>query len=128
MTRMKLTLRGFSEVTISRLKEKLKEYEDKMEETIQGRVKEKERQLQRQFAERERSLQEQQLQMAQRLGEAEHQAFIMRSAMVSVLCDLFMRQCVFAHTHSNRTQESTQSELFDTRGRLEEVQSAQQSA
>jgi homeobox protein cut-like len=89
------------EVTIKSLKEKLKEYEEKMESNAQNRAKEKERELQRQFAEKERQLQETQLSVAKKLGEAEHKVATLQSAL-----------------------DRTQSELFDLKAKYDEATSA----
>lgn len=89
------------EVTIKGLKEKLKEYEEKMEANAQARAKEKERELQRQFAEKERQLQETQLAVAKKLGDAEHKVATLQSAL-----------------------DSTQSELFDLKAKYDEATSA----
>ncbi|XP_046840802.1 protein CASP-like [Xenia sp. Carnegie-2017] len=93
------------EVTINRLREKLKEYEDKIEETAQLRVQEKEKEMEKSFAERERQLQETQLEVAKKLGETELQVANLKSAL-----------------------ESTQSELFDVKSKLDEENEARSSA
>ncbi|XP_077995438.1 protein CASP-like [Glandiceps talaboti] len=89
------------EVTIKTLKEKLKEYEEKMEVVAQSRAKEKEKDLQREFAEKERQLQETQLAVATKLGEAEHKVATLQSAL-----------------------DSTQSELFDLKAKYDEQTAA----
>ncbi|XP_077862726.1 homeobox protein cut-like 1 [Saccoglossus kowalevskii] len=91
------------EVTIKTLKEKLKEYEDKMEAVAQARAKEKEKELQREFAEKEkvRQLQETQLSVATKLGEAELKVATLQSAM-----------------------DTTQSELFDLKAKYDEQAAA----
>lgn len=72
------------EVTIKQLREKLKEFEEKLESTAQAKAKEKEKELQRMFAEKERNLQETQMVVAKKLGEAEHQVAMLQSALNSV--------------------------------------------
>ncbi|XP_064620194.1 homeobox protein cut-like 1 isoform X3 [Lineus longissimus] len=89
------------EVTIKLLKEKLKEYEDKMEVASQAKAKEKERELQRLFAEKEQQRQESQLSVAKKLGEAEHKVATLQSAL-----------------------DTTQSELFDLKSKYDEATSA----
>ncbi|XP_070572083.1 protein CASP-like isoform X2 [Ptychodera flava] len=89
------------EVTIKTLKEKLKEFEEKMEAVAQSRAKEKEKDLQREFAEKERQLQETQLNVATKLGEAEHKVATLQSAL-----------------------DSTQSELFDLKAKHDEQTAA----
>ncbi|XP_074637527.1 protein CASP-like [Acropora palmata] len=89
------------EVTINRLKEKLREYEDKMEERVQGRVREKEKDMQKVFFDKENALQEKQVSVAKKLGEAEHNAATLQAAL-----------------------ESTQSELFDVKAKFDEMAAA----
>lgn len=89
------------EVTIKQLKDKVKEYEDKMEANAQARAKEKEKELQRAFADKERQLQETQLSVAKKLGEAEHKVSTLQNAL-----------------------ETTQSELFDLKSKYDEATSA----
>lgn len=72
------------EVTIKQLREKLKEFEEKLESTAQAKAKEKEKDLQRLFSEKERHLQETQMVVAKKLGEAEHQVAVLQSALNSV--------------------------------------------
>ncbi|XP_028400316.1 protein CASP-like [Dendronephthya gigantea] len=93
------------EVTINRLREKIREYEDKIEETAKLRVKEKEKELQKIFAERERQLQETQLEVAKKLGETEQEVVALKAAL-----------------------ESSQSELFDVKSKLDEENEARGSA
>lgn len=92
------------EVTINRLKEKLREYEDKMEERVQARAKEKEKDMQKMFSDKERTLQEIQVSVAKKLGEAEHKAATLQAAL-----------------------DSTQSELFDVKAKFDEVAAARSS-
>lgn len=92
------------EVTINRLKEKLREYEDKMEERVQARAKEKEKDMQKMFSDKERTLQETQVSVAKKLGEAEHKAATLQAAL-----------------------DSTQSELFDVKAKFDEVAAARSS-
>ncbi|XP_067032872.1 protein CASP-like [Acropora muricata] len=89
------------EVTINRLKEKLREYEDKMEERVQGRVREKEKDMQKVFSDKENALQEKQVSVAKKLGEAEHKATTLHAAL-----------------------DSTQSELFDVKAKFDEMAAA----
>lgn len=92
------------EVTINRLKEKLREYEDKMEDRVQARVKEKEKDMQKMFSDKENALQEKQVSVAKKLGEAEHKAATLQAAL-----------------------DSTQSELFDVKAKFDEVAAARSS-
>ena len=97
-----------AEVTIKQLREKVKESEEKLEQSAQAslqctccafkssalhstmflcfdllhlqlRAKEKEKELQRNFAEKERQLQETQLSVVKKLGEAEHRVLTLQS-------------------------------------------------
>ncbi|XP_033111583.1 protein CASP-like isoform X2 [Anneissia japonica] len=77
------------EVTIKNLKEKLKEYEGKIEATAQARAKEKEKELQREFADKERQLQETQMTVAVKLGEAEVKVSTLQAALDNALSELF---------------------------------------
>ncbi|XP_022793448.1 protein CASP-like [Stylophora pistillata] len=92
------------EVTINRLKEKLREYEDKMEERVQARTKDKEKDMQKIFSDKEKTLQETQVSVAKKLGEAEHKAATLQAAL-----------------------DSTQSELFDVKAKFDEVAAARSS-
>ena len=85
------------DVTIKALKEKVKHYEDLMEETVQNRTKELEKELMRQCAEKERLLYETQESVMRRLTEAESRAQTLQS-----------------------TLDQTQSELFELKSKSEE--------
>jgi homeobox protein cut-like len=89
------------EVTVSRLKDKLKEYEDKEEQTAMAKIKEKENELQQAFAAKESELQDTQLAIINKLGEAEQQVCILQAAL-----------------------DSSQSELFDLKAKYEEQAAA----
>ncbi|XP_068748257.1 protein CASP-like isoform X1 [Montipora capricornis] len=92
------------EVTINRLKEKLREFEDKMEDRVQARVKEKEKDIQKLFTDKENMLQEKQVSVAKKLGEAEHKAATLQAAL-----------------------DSTQSDLFDVKAKFDEMTAARSS-
>ncbi|XP_072044688.1 protein CASP-like isoform X2 [Amphiura filiformis] len=77
------------EVTIKNLRDKVKEYEDKMEAVAEARAKEKEKELQRSFANKERQLQETQMSVATKLGEAEHKIQQLQSALEASESELF---------------------------------------
>ncbi|XP_067138284.1 homeobox protein cut-like 1 isoform X4 [Centruroides vittatus] len=85
------------EVTIKQLKEQLKQHEDKLENTLQVRAKEKEKELQRLLSERERQLNENQSILSQKVKEAEKKIAELQSAL-----------------------ERSQSELFDLKSKYEE--------
>ncbi|XP_042206580.1 protein CASP-like isoform X3 [Homarus americanus] len=100
------TLRDYNEefkevrnqdVTIKALKEKIKNYEDLMDDNIQSKTKELEKELCRQYAEKERLLHETQESVVRRLQEAETRAQTLQS-----------------------TLDQTQSELFDLKSKSEE--------
>jgi homeobox protein cut-like len=86
---------------VSRLKDKLKEYEDKEEQTAMAKIKEKENELQQAFAAKESELQDTQLAIINKLGEAEQQVCILQAAL-----------------------DSSQSELFDLKAKYEEQAAA----
>ncbi|RDD38035.1 Protein CASP [Trichoplax sp. H2] len=77
------------EVTIKSLNEKIKEYEERMENTIQAKTKETQKLMRKEFAEKESQLQEKQVSMATKLGDAEQQAATMRKAMENAQTELF---------------------------------------
>ncbi|XP_045597389.1 protein CASP isoform X5 [Procambarus clarkii] len=85
------------DVTIKALKEKIKNYEDLMDDTVQKKTKELERELSRQYAEKERLLHETQESVMRRLQEAETRAQSLQS-----------------------TLDQTQSELFELKSKSEE--------
>ncbi|XP_071512352.1 protein CASP isoform X2 [Panulirus ornatus] len=85
------------DVTIKALKEKIKNYEDMMDENIHSKTKELEKTLSRQYAEKERLLQETQESVMRRLQEAETRAQTLQS-----------------------TLDLTQSELFELKSKSEE--------
>ncbi|XP_033627656.1 homeobox protein cut-like 2 isoform X2 [Asterias rubens] len=89
------------EVTIKNLREKLRDYEERLETTAQSRAKEKEKELQREFIEKERQLQETQLNVATKLGEAELKIQTLQTAL-----------------------DASQSELFDLRAKFDEQSAA----
>ncbi|XP_062504880.1 protein CASP-like [Corticium candelabrum] len=89
------------EVTVSRLKEKLKEYEDKEEQAVMSKVKEKEHELQQKFGAKEHELQNTQLAIVNKLGESEQQVCVLQAAL-----------------------DSSQSELFDLKAKYEEQAAA----
>lgn len=89
------------DVTIKALKEKVKNYEDQMDDTVQNKTKELERELSRQYAEKARLLQETQETVSRRQQEAETRANSLQAAL-----------------------EQTQSELFEIKSKYEETSAA----
>ncbi|XP_047497257.1 protein CASP-like [Penaeus chinensis] len=85
------------DVTIKALKEKIKNYEDLMDNNVQTKIKEMERELSRQYAEKERLLEETQESVMRRLQDAESRAQTLQS-----------------------TLDQTQSELFELKSKSEE--------
>ncbi|XP_042893481.1 protein CASP-like [Penaeus japonicus] len=85
------------DVTIKALKEKIKNYEDLMDNNVQSKIKEMERELSRQYAEKERLLGETQESVMRRLQDAESRAQTLQS-----------------------TLDQTQSELFELKSKSEE--------
>lgn len=103
---LKETLRDYNEefkevrnqdVTIKNLKEKVKNYEDVMDETVKSKVKEYEKELNQQYTEKERLLRETQESVMRRLQEAEARVKTLQS-----------------------TLDVTQSELFELKSKSEE--------
>lgn len=85
------------DVTIKALKEKIKNYEDLMDDNVNSKTKELERILSRQYAEKERLLNETQESVMRRLQETETRAQTLQS-----------------------TLDQTQSELFELKSKSEE--------
>ncbi|KAK8736513.1 hypothetical protein OTU49_005048 [Cherax quadricarinatus] len=85
------------DVTIKALKEKIKNYEDLMDDNVQTKTKEFEKELSRQFAEKERLLHETQESVMRRLQDAESRVQTLQS-----------------------TLDQTQSELFELKSKSEE--------
>jgi len=85
------------EVTLNKLKDKLKEYEEDSEKKLENLLKEKEQEIQKTFDEREQKLLDTKLQLATKLGDAE--------AKIKALGDAL---------------EKTQSEIFDLKSKHED--------
>jgi homeobox protein cut-like len=77
------------EVTIKMLKDKIKELEDKSEQFIQQRVKEKEKDLQRFFTEKEETFQTNQLELVKKLGDTEAKCVALQAQMQKAQNDLY---------------------------------------
>lgn len=77
------------EVTIKMLKDKIKELEDKSEQFIQQRVKEKEKDLQRFFTEKEETFQTNQLELVKKLGDTEAKCVALQTQMQKAQNDLY---------------------------------------
>lgn len=95
---LKETLRDYNEefkevrnqdVTIKTLKEKLKNYEDMMDETVKSKVKEFEKELSQQYTEKERLLRETQESVVRRLQEAEGRVQTLQSTLDITQSELF---------------------------------------
>lgn len=95
---LKETLRDYNEefkevrnqdVTIKSLKEKIKGYEDMMDETVKSKVKEYEKELSQQYTEKERLLRETQESVMRRLQEAEARVQTLQSALDITQSELF---------------------------------------
>ncbi|KAA0203850.1 hypothetical protein HAZT_HAZT000714 [Hyalella azteca] len=89
------------DVTIKNLREKLKSYEDNLSESVTSKIKEAEKELQEQYSEKERLLQEVQAGAIRRMEEAEAKTRTLQ-----------------------HTLEVTQSQLFEHRGKVEELLAA----
>jgi len=77
------------EVTIKMLKDKIKELEDKSEQVIQLKAKEKEKELQRFYAEKEESFQTNQLDLVKKLGDTEARCLSLQSQLHKAQNDLY---------------------------------------
>lgn len=77
------------EVTIKMLKEKIKELEDKSEQQIQARLKEKEKELTRFYSDKEEQIQTAQLDLVKKLGETEARCLNLQSQLGKANSDLF---------------------------------------
>eukprot|EP00795_Rhopilema_esculentum_P015573 gene15573-6840_t len=77
------------EVTIKDLKEKIKEFEDKTDEKLQAKLKDREASLQKDFIQKEKQLQEVQLNLASQLGEAESKIKNLQIELEEAHSDLF---------------------------------------
>ncbi|KAK7086455.1 intra-Golgi vesicle-mediated transport [Halocaridina rubra] len=77
------------DVTIKVLKEKVKNYEDLMDDTVQSKIKDLEKELTRQYAEKERLLYETQESVMRRLQDAETRALTLQSTLDQTQSELF---------------------------------------
>lgn len=77
------------EVTIKMLKDKIKELEDKSEQLVQQRIKDKEKELQRFFSEKEDQLQTTQLDLAKKLGDTEAKCLALQTQLQKSQNDLY---------------------------------------
>eukprot|EP00117_Sycon_ciliatum_P025414 scpid64542/ scgid21102/ Protein CASP len=111
------------EVTINRLREKVKEYEEEMEETAKARAQEKELEMQRRFTEKERDLTSQNVELATKLGIAEQQSASLHTALDSVRDEV-----VVLRTKNDELTEARSSELDMVSTDLERSQLRAQTA
>lgn len=95
---LKETLRDYNEefkevrnqdVTIKNLREKIKNYEDMMDETVKSKVKDFEKELSQQYTEKERLLRETQESVMRRLQEAETRVQTLQSTLDVTQSELF---------------------------------------
>ncbi|XP_050734490.1 protein CASP-like isoform X3 [Eriocheir sinensis] len=95
---LKETLRDYNEefkevrnqdVTIKNLREKIKNYEDMMDETVTSKVKDFEKELSQQYTEKERLLRETQESVMRRLQEAEARVQTLQSTLDVTQSELF---------------------------------------
>lgn len=94
------------DVTIKALKEKVKHYEDLMDETVQSKTKELEKELTRQYAEKERLLYETQESVMRRLSEAETRAQILQSTLDQSQSELFELKSKSEESNVARSDET----------------------
>lgn len=77
------------EVTIKALKDKIKELEEKSEQNVLQRVKEKEKEAQRFYTDKEEQLKSQQLDLVKKLGETEARCLSLQSQLHKSQTDLY---------------------------------------
>ncbi|XP_068230347.1 protein CASP-like isoform X3 [Palaemon carinicauda] len=94
------------DVTIKALKEKVKHYEDLMDDTVQSKTKELEKELTRQYAEKERLLYETQESVMRRLTEAETRAQLLQSTLDQSQSELFELKSKSEESNFARSDET----------------------
>ena len=77
------------EVTIKMLKDKIKEMEEKSEQIVQQRIKEKEKELHRYFSDKEDQLQTNQLDLVKKLGDTEAKYLSLQSQFQKSQTELY---------------------------------------
>ncbi|KAK3877261.1 hypothetical protein Pcinc_018016 [Petrolisthes cinctipes] len=94
------------DVTIKALKEKIKNYEDLMDNNIQSKSKELEKELSKQYTEKERLLHEAQESVVRRLQEAEAKASILQTTLDSTQSELFELKSKSDETNLAKLEET----------------------
>ena len=77
------------EVTIKQLKEKIKDLEEKIEQTVQSKLKEKEKELIKQFIDRDEHAKTVQLDLVKKLGETETKNSNLQSQLQKLQADMY---------------------------------------
>jgi homeobox protein cut-like len=77
------------EVTIKNLNNKIKELEEKMEQSVQTRLKEKEKELQKSYAEKEEQMQQTQFDLVKKLGDTEARNLSLQSQLTKLSTDMY---------------------------------------
>ena len=77
------------EVTIKQLKEKIKDLEEKSEQTVQNKLKEKEKELIKQFGDRDEHSKSVQLDLVKKLGETETKNSNLQNQLQKLQTDMF---------------------------------------
>jgi homeobox protein cut-like len=77
------------EVTIKQLKEKIKDMEEKSEQTVQNKLKEKEKELTKQFGDRDEHFKSIQLDLVKKLGETETKNSNLQNQLQKLQTDMF---------------------------------------
>lgn len=77
------------EVTIKNLNNKIKELEEKMEQTVQQRLKEKEKEMQKSYADKEEQMQQTQFDLVKKLGDTEARNLSLQSQLTKLSTDMY---------------------------------------
>lgn len=126
---LKETLRDYNEefkevrnqdVTIKSLREKIKNYEDMMDETVKSKIKDFEKELSQQYTEKERLLRETQESVTRRLQEAEARIQTLQSTLDVTQSELFELK--------SRSDESTFAKSEETDILMNDLERANQRA
>jgi homeobox protein cut-like len=77
------------EVTIKNLNNKIKELEEKMEQTVQQRLKEKEKELQKSYTDKEEQMQQTQFDLVKKLGDTEARNLSLQSQLTKLSTEMY---------------------------------------
>ena len=94
------------DVTIKTLKEKIKNYEEQLEDSVDVKIKELEKELSRDYLEKEKLLQEMQESAMKRLQESESQTQILQQSLNQAQSELFDYKSKFDESNAARSDET----------------------